>query len=792
MKARHLVMLCLALVAAAGRCQTPIVKTGDSVVLSAAQLVSAANRLVADPAAPGGQAVEAPGKSGRFINTSFPGVPAGRYLVTVTAAVSKRAAPLVVGNFSVCSTTQPGSWASRRALTTDDFAQGGVYQPLSVELTCPPYKNGTFQPYVLVDQDKLDATLRVASIELKALEISPVFISKVWPEKLLARCNSAQTITVSVHNLTNTPQAGLKLALELQGDLDTRLPLGTQEVTLAPYESQDVVFPWNTGNREYGYEVQATLSDAGGTVLSRRSDYFAVTNSLYKMRIGFASYPSLLDKASVTDTVMRSRLVYGNYCEMYGWSPGAFAELYPRERFWSSGQISEWVYDRDVLQAWTAEMHRQGLWAFAYDISLYNGWPGQEFMRKHPEYCAFTESGRPDGNLDTSVWQSKDNAYGEDKPPTTSRFGGEMPNSGSVWPDNDDLMNYEADQIKQIHSKLGFDGVRWDGHPIIWAQEGTGGIIGTGLGKMTYNYDGRTIFQAVGNGNGDKQSLHNVLLIKNALRKADPNFEWGYNAGYDSTCETMPETWKEVVKNAGIWVEGGFRSGDEGRADPSNTWAKFQDKLYLSSQFVERGGGYPIHGAIAADSTYVLKLLYALFLANGSHPAINGNTGALTDYARFATRYSQYLFDPNLHPWWGYPDIHVTGWVQWEDRKAKTIPPVDTEAKVESARPIWFEKMLNHREISDRAKDTVMHLVNDPGKPYIDYMQMDPPPVQKDVVVTVKAPAGMKLAQAWCLSPDLTPNGQALAATPTGDGWVKVTVPQLVLWDVIVFHWEKG
>ncbi|HEY3397827.1 MAG TPA: hypothetical protein VGM19_09250 [Armatimonadota bacterium] len=781
--------LLLLLSATAGICQTSIVKTGDTLVLSAKQLVSASNHLVPDAAAPGGEAVEDLGKAGYFLNGQFPQVPAGRYLVTFTVAVGKRTAPLAVGSVSANSNTLASAYASRRALAVDDFAQAEVYQGISVEITCPPNQKGTFAPYVLVSHDNLAVSFRVAAVELKALEITPVFISKVWPDKLLNRPNSDEIITVSVHNLTDAPQAGLKLHVELQGDLNTKLPVGDQEIALAPYESKDVPFTWNTGAREYGYDVGATLTNAQGGVVSQRSDCFAVTSSLYKMRIGFAVSPYFLDKTTVPDAVLRSRLAYGNYMEIYGWSPGAFAELYPRERFWSSGQISEWTYDRDVMKAWNAEMHRLGLSTFAYDISLYNGWAGQELMRKHPEWCAFTAQGRPDGNVDTAAWQFKENAYGADKPPTLTPFRGEMPNSGTVWPASDELMTYEAGEITKVDQDLGFNAVRWDGHPIIWTQEGSGGIIGTGLGKMIYNYDGRTIFQVAGN--GDQQSLHNIQLIKTALRKADPNFEWGYNAGYDMTCETMPLTWKEVVKNAGIWVEGGFRSGDEGRADPSNTWAKYQQKLYLSSQFVLRGGGYPIHGALAADSVYMRRLLYALFLANGSHTSWHSDMTVATDMSRFATRYSQYLFDPNLHPWWGYPDIHVSGWVQWEERNAGTIPPLDTEAKVESARPIWFEKLLFHRELPDGTKDTVMHLINAPGKPYVDYLQMDPPPVQEKVGVTVRVPAGMKLKQAWCLSPDRIPNGQPLEATPAGDGWVKVTVPQLMVWDIIVFNWEK-
>ncbi|HEY3417740.1 MAG TPA: hypothetical protein VGM23_12725 [Armatimonadota bacterium] len=787
---RGFIPLLLLTMAIAGLCQGAITKTGDTLTLSATQLSNKdLNKVVDDPAAPGGTAVETAGKAGRLVSVYLPAQPAGQYRVTILAKIGKRVSPLVFADVTACSQTQSPAHGAQRTFAVEDFAKEGAYQAFTLDLRCPPYKEGKFSPYIIISQNKLDVPFRVASIELKALEISPVFISQVWPGKILARTREDQPITVSVHNLTNTPQNNLTLSLELQRDLDTKITLPLTTFSLQPYESKEVPVTWNTGDREYGYEVRAAVSDTQGVVLSSLSDYFAVTRSLYKMRIGAATGAYMLDIRSVPDAVFRSRRSYANYMEMYGWAPSAFAELYPRHRFWSSGQISEWTYDRDVLKTWLSEMHKAGMYAFAYDISLYNGWAGQELMRQHPEWCTFTADGRMDAGVDASRWQYEENAYGDEKPPIKTPFAGEMPNSGTVWPADDKLMARGANEIVLIHKELGFDGVRWDGHPIIWTQEGTGGVIGTGLGKMIYNHEGKTIFQVAPD--KDKQSLHNIQLIKNTLRKEDPNFEWGYNAGYDMTCETMPLTWKEVVNNAGIWVEGGFRSGDEGRADPSNTWAKYQNKLYLSSQFVIRGGGYPIHGAISADAAYVRKFLYALFLANGSHPCITGDLTILTDYAKFATRYSQYIYDPNIHPWWGYPDIHTTGWLQYEDRNAAKISPIATEAKVESTRPVWFEKTLFHREISKTEQDTIVHLFNDPGKPYIDYQQMDPPAVQQNVAVTVKAPAGMRLAQAWCLSPDGEPMSKMLSPLPAGDGWIKVTVPQLAIWDIVVFHWEK-
>ena len=188
------------------------------------------------------------------------------------------------------------------------------------------------------------------------------------------------------------------------------------------------------------------------------------------------------------------------------------------------------------------------------------------------------------------------------------------------------------------------------------------------------------------------------------------------------------------------------------------------------------------------------RFINAIFFIQGSLVCWHGGTwGEYVDISRFATRYAQYLFDPNIHPWWGYPDIQVTGWVQWKERNAHTIPPMGESAKITSARPLFFpEKMFFVREVSKTRRDTVLHLVNDPGKPYVDYTEMNPPPVQTDMVVRLKAPPGMKATEAWCLSPDRWPMETRLSVAPAEPGWIKLTVPKLAVWNIVVVPWTKG
>jgi len=787
----------MALCATVGFSQQPITRAGDKTILSPADLKMDNNTVVKDAAAPTGEAIESAGKKWYIVHKAVHGLPAGKYRVTVRLSISKRDAPNHVGRIIVNSTTGDSLEDLSLPFETETFRAANEYQDLSLDLMHAPKDKGKFSLLVRVLHENPAIPVRVAQVVVTANELPPVVVYKVCPEKLLARPNSSQPITVSIANTTDQPQSGLKLQLRLTRGVGENVSVGEQGVSLQPFESREVTFPWNTGKTEYGYEVRATLVDAAGKAISALSDYFAVSSSHFRLRINATPQWNmyLLDKNHSVRAAQSLRLAYGNYVEVYGWAPSAFGELYPRHRFWTSGQISEWKYDRDAMKAWIGEMHRLGMFVTAYNISLFNGWPGQEIMRQHPEWCSFNEKGRPNGGVNTAYWQTKENVYGDNEMPKATPFVGEMPNHGSVWPENDDLMKHAASEILLINKELGFDGMRWDGHPIVYVvKDERGGIIGTGFGSMIWNHEGKRIVDLIPKGDLDAQSLHNMQLIKETVRKAAPDFQWGYNAGYDKTVEQQPNTWQEVVKDAGIWVEGGFRSGDEGRADPSNTWDKYIDKLYLSSQFVIRSGGYPIHGALAADSAIMRRFMNALFLSQGSHACWHGGTwGEFLDHSRFATRYSQYLFDPALRPWWGYPDIHVSGWVQWEDRNAGKIPPLDSQFRIKSDHPLFFpEKTFFTREVSNTERESVLHLFNHPGKPYIDYTEMNPPPIQKNVEISIKSPPGMKATEAWCLSPDQWPMEEKLSVAADDPGWVKLTIPTLEVWNTVVVKWEKG
>jgi hypothetical protein len=144
------------------------------------------------------------------------------------------------------------------------------------------------------------------------------------------------------------------------------------------------------------------------------------------------------------------------------------------------------------------------------------------------------------------------------------------------------------------------------------------------------------------------------------------------------------------------------------------------------------------------------------------------------------------LLEPN-------PDIHVTAWIRWADRNAAQARPLAEQLKISSPRPVFFpERFLFTRDLGQGRRDTVLHLINDPGKPYLYFAENNYPPVQENIVVSLRVPAGMTAKAAWSLSPETWPMERPLEVQPGKPGWIQLTVPRLALWDVLVVSWGKG
>ncbi|MBI3921170.1 MAG: hypothetical protein HY318_07110 [Armatimonadetes bacterium] len=787
--ARLSAVLCFLMIA----CSTAIAAMAEpqgALTVPAEKTNHQVGRIIDDPGTESGKTLVAtPGtdKAGYLIDQPYLLVPPGRYRVAFRLKIDARAKHSRVVVLRVGAVGDPHYRFIDRVLTTADFRRSGEYQDFELEIARPATEGKEqAQLYALVSWEGKE-TVRVASITVTPLSQPPVLVWKVWPAKILVRPNQEQTFTVDLAEGKGQPQQGCRIRIECVRDLDTVVAVAEQSVSLSPWEKKAITLKWNVGKPQYGYEARATALDAAGKPVDSTSEWFGVSDNSFRLRIASNVPFSFLDPNANDWTISEARKNYATVSELYAWSPGMFCNLYPRKEYWASGQVSEWRYNRTIMKSLISDLHKNGVSVISYDACWFNGAPGMETARQHPEWLQYNSQGRPMGGLDTSVWDIP--GEGDEQVPLVP-YSSESRNIVSAWPVDDKLMATAADEILLIGKELGFDGVRWDGHPIIWASPDEKAIPGTNLGTGIWRCDGKPLRDLVKD--YDAQSLHNMRLIKQRVAKQLPTFEWGYNWGYDVTVNGLPKTWKECVSNGGVWVEGGFRTGDLAAADQKNTWEKFIESCFQSCQLVIREGGYPIHGAFTYTVPSTLRYTYIFSVANGGHPCISDGDNVLRDYYRFVLRYSQYLYDPAIEPWWGKPKIKVAGWCTYRDGMEPKIPPVSQEAAVAGSRPIVWEKLLFHRKTSATTMDTILHLVKAPAKPYMDFTDLDDPPIQEKVKVSVRRPAGMKLDKAWCLSPDQPNMGEPLTPLVSQPGWMDVTVPRLAYWDVVVFQWRKA
>jgi hypothetical protein len=109
----------------------------------------------------------------------------------------------------------------------------------------------------------------------------PVTVEKVWPNKVLYANNEEARCEVTLRNWQDQP-AKVDLVTTLRGDLDQSETLDKRAVALQPREEQKLTLTWNTGKREYGYEIEVAASQSGKTLDSAR-EYFGIASDWLKI-----------------------------------------------------------------------------------------------------------------------------------------------------------------------------------------------------------------------------------------------------------------------------------------------------------------------------------------------------------------------------------------------------------------------------------------------------------------------------------------------------------------------------
>jgi hypothetical protein len=140
-----------------------------------------------------------------------------------------------------------------------------------------------------------------------------------------------------------------------------------------------------------------------------------------------------------------------------------------------------------------------------------------------------------------------------------------------------------------------------------------------------------------------------------------------------------------------------------------------------------------------------------------------GGIGDYANYKRFEFRWANYLWDCQL----------------------RYVRPATDAVKVEGPAQVWWEDLVNARDLPGGGKRVVVSLINLPEND--DDAWADRPPVSaENVKVTFAVPPGMKPAKLAVLSPDVP--GDVIPVTPAADG--SVVVPKVALWTAVVAEFK--
>lgn len=136
------------------------------------------------------------------------------------------------------------------------------------------------------------------------------------------------------------------------------------------------------------------------------------------------------------------------------------------------------------------------------------------------------------------------------------------------------------------------------------------------------------------------------------------------------------------------------------------------------------------------------------------------------NYNKFAARYGEYLFDLNNR------------WL------AKGI------VECEAPENIWWKDLVSFRKYADGRMNIYVHLINRPFAPMTWGKKTFLPEPVANMPVTVKPPPGMRLAAVRAVSPNGSHEPQTLEYQKLDNGSVRVVVPLLKCWTMLVLSCE--
>lgn len=259
-----------------------------------------------------------------------------------------------------------------------------------------------------------------------------------------------------------------------------------------------------------------------------------------------------------------------------------------------------------------------------------------------------------------------------------------------------------------------------------------------------------------------------LALVRREVEAAVPGYRWGYNS--IPSRDYRAGAIEGMLSGGGMTMEEGLSQGFESGPDVGGV----ADQLLLLRHIVWTFGGHngTIYRKPRGAPFTPLDDIYAssAYLAAGAHPYYSQLESEMGRHTRFGLRYSEFLFNNRMG----------------------ALPNVRERVELgEAERFLHWDRFARYIDLGGRHRRIVLHLLNAPASHRLGMSpEMKRPPILKDVPISLSLPAGAQLRGAWALCPVPEPAHEPLA-TEVRDGRVRLTVPQVRFWNVVVVDWDS-
>ncbi len=588
-------------------------------------------------------------------------------------------------------------------------------------------------------------------------------VDRVRPARIHVYPGESNAIAVTVRNYGATPMQGT-VRLSMKTGLDEVAVIGEQEVSVAPGRTAESLFSWVSGAREFGHEALAEIV-VGGKTVHEASEYFTVSAPLWKTAIQGPGFITWFGREKDFPAhVAANRRGYVNVEEAFSWQPSSWTDLNPTNDSWWTGQ-NNFHNSLSGLKEWMALSHAEGIKLITYMWSTASGPQGAEWARKYPDLVALSESGLCSEFYDVEDLRLSDRLHND---PAFEDYQYGVWHSFIVNLGRLRLIEMGASQLIQSAKNFGWDGVRFD-CSLRWSAMGTDDVQAElremGADELMRKLAPELMGITGTVWSGEAVSIRNVRYMKHRLREGiGPHFEIASNYG---TVGGKPA--KEGAEDPLEYFRNYCRGGSQVNQEyfrQSRSWKAFAEGLLDQVEQTRLAGGYHAVQSIDVAAPPWSHTYNNIFIfASGSHPYIySEGKGSPGRYARFMTRYGEFLWDPALAP----------------------VTPEQAGISVKTDATLSWKPYVKQVALPKGTR-TVVQLITPPGS---DDVEPARPPALAPWAKNIRiSKTGTVEPEVWWLSGE--PDCRAVRLPVEKDtGGYAVVVPEHRLWSVIVWQEE--